>query len=105
PARARVGPGVGGGRPPPPPERRQARQPREHRPYPRVAAQPLGCCQRREAAGDYDVSLPLHLSVLTPDAVRAALARDSRLLVPVGTCEQHGPHLPLGCDTLIVERL
>jgi len=51
------------------------------------------------------VSLPLHLSVLTPDAVRAALARDSRLLVPVGTCEQHGPHLPLGCDTLIVERL
>jgi creatinine amidohydrolase len=51
------------------------------------------------------VSLPLHLSVLTPDAVRAALARDSRLLVPVGTCEQHGPHLPLGCDTFIVERL
>jgi len=51
------------------------------------------------------VSLPLHLSVLTPDAVRGALARDSRLLVPVGTCEQHGPHLPLGCDTLIVERL
>jgi len=51
------------------------------------------------------VSLPLHLSVLTPDAVRTALARDSRLLVPVGTCEQHGPHLPLGCDTFIVERL
>ena len=23
----------------------------------------------------------------------------------MGTCEQHGPHLPLGCDTLIVERL
>lgn len=37
--------------------------------------------------------------------MRAALERDSRLLVPVGTCEQHGPHLPLGCDTLIVERL
>jgi len=33
------------------------------------------------------------------------LARDARLLVPVGTCEQHGPHLPLGCDSLIVERL
>jgi creatinine amidohydrolase len=45
------------------------------------------------------------LSVLTPEAVRTILARDSRLLVPVGTCEQHGPHLPLGCDTLIVERL
>lgn len=48
---------------------------------------------------------PLHLKLLTPEAVRAALARDSRLLVPVGTCEQHGPHLPLGCDTIIVERL
>src|SRR5205814_23498 len=61
--------------------------------------------ETREATGDYDVSLPLHLNVLTPDAVRAALARDARLLVPVGTCEQHGPHLPLGCDTMIVERL
>ena len=48
---------------------------------------------------------PLHLKLLAPEAVRAALARDSRLLVPVGTCEQHGPHLPLGCDTIIVERL
>jgi creatinine amidohydrolase/Fe(II)-dependent formamide hydrolase-like protein len=45
------------------------------------------------------------VTALTPEAVRAALARDSRLLVPVGTCEQHGPHLPLGCDTIIVERL
>lgn len=25
--------------------------------------------------------------------------------MPVGTCEQHGPHLPLGADTIIVERL
>ncbi|OLC07451.1 MAG: hypothetical protein AUH42_03545 [Gemmatimonadetes bacterium 13_1_40CM_70_11] len=48
---------------------------------------------------------PLHLKSLLPDAVRDALARDPRLLVPVGTCEQHGPHLPLGCDSLIVERL
>src|SRR5712691_10805470 len=48
---------------------------------------------------------PLHLKTLVPDQVRAMLERDPRLLVPVGTCEQHGPHLPLGCDTLIVERL
>ena len=48
---------------------------------------------------------PLHLKFLTPEAVRVALARDARLLVPFGTCEQHGPHLPLGCDTIIVERL
>ena len=27
------------------------------------------------------------------------------IIVPVGTTEQHGPHLPLGCDTIIVERL
>ena len=86
-------------------DRDEPRRDRERGPHSSVAAQPFGGCQTREATGDYDVSLPLHLSVLTPDAVRAALARDSRLLVPVGTCEQHGPHLPLGCDTLIVERL
>ena len=77
----------------------------ERGPDRRVSAQPFGSRETGKAASDYNVSLPLHLSVLTPDAVRAALARDSRLLVPVGTCEQHGPHLPLGCDTLIVERL
>ena len=33
--------------------------------------------------------------------VRLTLERDPRLLVPVGTCEQHGTHLPLGCDTLM----
>ncbi len=30
---------------------------------------------------------------------------DPRLIIPVGTTEQHGPHLPLGCDTAIIERL
>src|SRR5205809_7001984 len=51
------------------------------------------------------MSGPLRLKTLVPDAVRFILERDARLLVPVGTCEQHGPHLPLGCDTIIVERL
>jgi creatinine amidohydrolase len=37
--------------------------------------------------------------------VASILAADPRLIVPVGTCEQHGPHMPLGCDTIIVERL
>src|SRR5256885_67419 len=46
-----------------------------------------------------------HLKTLVADEIRFILERDSRLLVPVGTCEQHGPHLPLGCDTIIVERL
>jgi creatinine amidohydrolase len=48
---------------------------------------------------------PLLLKSLLPDEVRANLERDARLIVPVGTCEQHGPHLPLGCDTMIVEHL
>jgi creatinine amidohydrolase len=47
----------------------------------------------------------LRLKELAPAEVAATLARDGRLLVPVGTCEQHGPHLPFGCDTLVVERL
>jgi len=37
--------------------------------------------------------------------VREILARDPRLIIPVGTTEQHGPHLPIGTDTILVERL
>ncbi|MGH7698928.1 MAG: creatininase family protein [Gemmatimonadales bacterium] len=51
------------------------------------------------------MSQPLHLKSLFPADVRRAIERDPRLLVPVSTCEQHGPHLPLGCDSVIVERL
>ncbi|HEU5049123.1 MAG TPA: creatininase family protein [Gemmatimonadales bacterium] len=42
---------------------------------------------------------------MTPGAIRERLRERPALIVPVGTTEQHGPHLPLGCDTLIVERL
>jgi creatinine amidohydrolase len=42
---------------------------------------------------------------MTPGAVRERLRERAALIVPVGTTEQHGPHLPLGCDTIIVERL
>jgi creatinine amidohydrolase/Fe(II)-dependent formamide hydrolase-like protein len=42
---------------------------------------------------------------MTPVAVRDRLRTRPALLVPVGTTEQHGPHLPLGCDSFIVERL
>jgi creatinine amidohydrolase len=48
---------------------------------------------------------PLRLKFLPPADVRRALDADPRLIVPVGTCEQHGGHLPLGSDTLLVERL
>ena len=37
--------------------------------------------------------------------VQAHLERDSRLLVPVGALSQHGPHLPLGANTLIADRV
>jgi creatinine amidohydrolase/Fe(II)-dependent formamide hydrolase-like protein len=42
---------------------------------------------------------------MTPIAIGELLRRRPTLIVPVGTTEQHGPHLPLGCDTIIVERL
>lgn len=37
--------------------------------------------------------------------VAAHLERDRRLLVAVGTCDQHGPHLPLGATTCVAEAL
>lgn len=37
--------------------------------------------------------------------VAAHLAREPRLILPVGALEQHGPHLPLGTNALITERL
>src|SRR3954469_2613966 len=48
---------------------------------------------------------PRRLKQMRPADIAAVVERDPRLIVPVGTCEQHGPHLPLGCDTIIVEHL
>jgi creatinine amidohydrolase len=48
---------------------------------------------------------PRRLRELSPGRVAAAIAEDPRLIVPIGTTEAHGPHLPLGCDAIIVERL
>ncbi|HJQ19369.1 MAG TPA: creatininase family protein [Gemmatimonadaceae bacterium] len=48
---------------------------------------------------------PRRIKEMLPDVIAAAIEADPRLIVPVGTCEQHGPHLPLGCDTIIVEHL
>ncbi|HKO15258.1 MAG TPA: creatininase family protein [Gemmatimonadaceae bacterium] len=48
---------------------------------------------------------PRRLKELRPAEIAEVLERDRRLILPVGTCEQHGPHLPLGCDTMIVEYL
>lgn len=48
---------------------------------------------------------PWRMKEMTPIAIGDLLARRPTLIVPVGTTEQHGPHLPLGCDTIIVEHL
>jgi creatinine amidohydrolase len=45
------------------------------------------------------------LKEMTPGLIGQRLLQRPTLIVPVGTTEQHGPHLPLGCDTIIVERL
>ena len=47
----------------------------------------------------------LRLSHLSWPEVRHLLARDARLILPVGALDHHGPHLPLGANTLIAERV
>ena len=47
----------------------------------------------------------LRLDELSWIDVAAHLARDPRLLMPIGALEQHGPHLPLGANTRISERV
>jgi creatinine amidohydrolase len=48
---------------------------------------------------------PWRLKEMTPVSMGERLRVRPTLIVPVGTTELHGPHLPLGCDTIIVERL
>ena len=38
---------------------------------------------------------PRRIKEMRPDEVAAAITADPRLIIPVGTCEQHGRHLPL----------
>lgn len=48
---------------------------------------------------------PLLLSELTFEAARAYLEADDRLLLPFGSVEQNGAHLPLGTDTIVAEAI
>ncbi len=48
---------------------------------------------------------PYLLADLSWSEVAERLEQDNRLIVPVGSCEQHGRHLPLGTDSLMAERL
>lgn len=48
---------------------------------------------------------PLRLSLLSWPEALEALRRDPRMILPVGSCLQHGPHLPLGTDSIIITRI
>lgn len=48
---------------------------------------------------------PLRLECLQPGAAREHLLRTGRLILPAGTLELRGAHLPLGSDTIILNRL
>ena len=47
----------------------------------------------------------LRLNHLSWPEVRRVLGRDARLILPVGALDHHGPHLPLGANTLIAEHV
>jgi creatinine amidohydrolase len=51
------------------------------------------------------VPTPRRLKEMRPADVAALIERDPRMIIPVGTCEQHGPHMPLGCVTIVVDRM
>lgn len=47
----------------------------------------------------------MYLKYMRPAQIRDAAARDVPVIVPIGCVECHGYHLPVGCDTLIVEEV
>ena len=48
----------------------------------------------------YEVRGPKTLFEMTWEEVGEALKKTDIVIVPVGSTEQHGPHLPLGSDSL-----
>jgi creatinine amidohydrolase len=44
-------------------------------------------------------------SELTAEELRAKAASDAVVVLPVASMEQHGPHLPVGVDTILCERV
>ena len=40
---------------------------------------------------------------LTAEDLRAKAAADAIVILPVASMEQHGPHLPVGVDTILCE--
>jgi len=58
--------------------------------------------QTRPQTGDAG---PTRLDELTSVEIADRFRRNPRLLLPVGSCTQHGPHLPVGTDNQITECL
>lgn len=49
--------------------------------------------------------MTVHVAAHTMEEFREALAANPWLILPVGSTEEHGPHLPLGSDALQAERV
>ena len=47
----------------------------------------------------------MHLKHMRPAQIRDAVERDLPVILPIGCVECHGYHLPVGCDTIIVEEV
>lgn len=47
----------------------------------------------------------MYLKYMLPAQIRDAVERNLPVLLPIGCVECHGHHLPVGCDTLIVEEV
>lgn len=45
----------------------------------------------------------MHLFNKTYSEIKEILKTNKNLIIPIGTCEQHGPHLPLNIDILCAE--
>ncbi|MFC6939051.1 creatininase family protein [Salinirubellus sp. GCM10025818] len=56
-------------------------------------------------APDVDPEPPYRLAEMTWPEVEAAVERSSTMLLPVGSTEQHGHHLPLGVDVYMPEAI
>ena len=47
----------------------------------------------------------MYLKYMRPAQIRDAVERDLPVMLPIGCVECHGYHLPVGCDTIIVEEV
>jgi creatinine amidohydrolase len=75
-------------------------------PTARDPAAPIGSLERSPRPALMAENPSVHaLDEMSWVDVAAHLAADARLIIPIGSLEQHGPHLPLGTNTLIALRI